>query len=160
MKSPGTVAGGTASCSDLDVAEYEIEFYENEVGDAPVLRWLREELTPRKRRALGTAMRGVLQVLGVAVCGTEFGRQLGKGLFEFRLRGADLPKVVPGPGAADRAEAKILLRVFCHAHGDKLILLLGGYDKGEDASAKRQDAEIAVARKRLKAWQQRQRRSC
>jgi hypothetical protein len=140
------------------VAEYEIEFYEDEHGDTPVLRWLREELSPRKRRALGTAMNRVLQVLGVGVCGTEFGRQLGKGLFEFRLRGADLAKVVPGSGAGDPTEAKMLLRVFCHAHGDMLILLLGGYDKGEDVSAKRQDAEIALARKRLKEWQHRQRR--
>jgi hypothetical protein len=43
------------------VTEYEIEFYEDEHGDAPVLRWLREELSPRKRRALGTAMNNVLQ---------------------------------------------------------------------------------------------------
>jgi hypothetical protein len=140
------------------VTEYEIEFYEDEHGDAPVLRWLREELSPRKRRALGTAMNNVLQVLGVGVCGTEFGRQLGKGLFEFRLRGADLAKVVPGPAAVERAEAKVLLRVFCHAHGDRLILLLGGYDKGNDPSAKRQDREIAIARTRLKDWQGRQRR--
>lgn len=138
--------------------EYEIEFYEDEHGDAPVLRWLREELSPRKRRALGTAMSRVLQLLGVGVCGTEFGRQLGKGLFEFRLRGADLAKVVPESGTRGRVEAKMLLRVFCHAHGDKLLLLLGGYDKGEDTSAKRQDEEIAVARSRLKDWQNRQRR--
>ncbi len=140
------------------MAEYELEFYEDEHGDAPVLRWLREELSPRKRRALGTAMNNVLQVLGVGVCGTEFGRSLGKGLFEFRLRGVDLAKIVPGTAAGDPSEAKLLLRVFCHAHGDKLILLLGGYDKGEDTSPKRQDKEIAVARKRLTDWRQRQRR--
>lgn len=139
------------------VATYDLEFYEDERGDAPVLRWLREELSPRKRRALGTAMNRLLQVLGVAVCDTKFGRQLGKGLFEFRLRGADLAEVAPS-GEPDPAEAKMLLRVFCHAHGDKLILLLGGYDKGEDTSAKRQNKEIAVARSRLKDWQNRQRR--
>lgn len=139
------------------VPRYEIEFYEDTDGDMPVRRWLREELSARKRRALGTAMNNVLQELGVGVCGTEFGRQLGKGLFEFRLRGADLAEVVPAAGAADPAEAKMLLRVFCHAHGDKLILLLGGYDKGEDASSKRQDNEIATARKRLEDWRNRQR---
>jgi hypothetical protein len=64
---------------------WEIEFYEDERGDQPVRRWLRDELSPRKRRALGAAMRQVLQVVGVGVCGTEFGKQLGKGLFEFRL---------------------------------------------------------------------------
>lgn len=140
------------------VPRYEIEFYEDEHGDVPVLRWLREDITARKRRALGTAMNNVLQELGIEVCGTEFGRHLGRGLFEFRLRGADLAKVVPAAGEPDAAEAKMLLRVFCHAHGDKLILLVGGYDKGEDTSARRQDKEIAVARKRLKDWQNRQRR--
>jgi hypothetical protein len=34
------------------------------------------------------------------------------------------PRPEPGRG-------KILLRVFFHAHGNKLILLLSGYDKGE-----------------------------
>jgi hypothetical protein len=47
------------------VATYELEFYEDENGDVPVLRWLREELTPAKRRALGHAMNEVLQLLGV-----------------------------------------------------------------------------------------------
>ncbi len=138
--------------------EYEIEFYEDDEGDEPVLRWLREELSPRKRRALGAAMNNVLQALGVKVCGTEFGRQLGTGLFEFRLRGMDLAKAAPGSVSVERDEAKMLLRVFCHAHGDKLILLLGGYDKGEDTSAKRQAQEIAIARRRLRDWQRRRRR--
>ena len=41
------------------------------------------------------------------------------------------------------------LRVFCHATGDRLILLLGGYDKGENPARRRQDREIKVARSRL-----------
>ena len=53
---------------------------------------------------------------------------------------------------------RISLRVFCHAYGNRRVLLLHGYDKGEDTSAKRQDKEIAIARKRLKDWQNRQRR--
>ncbi len=35
------------------VATYLIEFYEDEHGDEPARRWLRDELSPRKRRALG-----------------------------------------------------------------------------------------------------------
>jgi hypothetical protein len=129
------------------VATYRLEFYEDERGDAPVRRWLREELTLAKRQALGYAMQIVLQRLGVAVCGTEFGKQLGGGLFEFRLRN-DLRDRVPS-GEAGR----FLFRVFCHAHGDRLILLLAAYDKGEDPSPRRQDAEIALARARLRDWQ-------
>ena len=133
------------------VATYELEFYEDENGDTPVLRWLREELTPTKRRALGHAMNEVLQRLGVGVCATEFGKQLGGGLFEFRLRRdlRDLADVDTEEGG------RILLRVFCHAHGDRLVLLVGGYDKGQHPSLKRQNAEIQLARKRLADWRRR-----
>jgi hypothetical protein len=132
------------------VATYEIEFYEDEHGDAPVRRWLREELTLPKRQALGYAMQMVLQELGVAVCGTEYGKQLAGGLFEFRLRSDLRNRVRPGEEAGH-----FLFRVFCHAHGDRLILLLAAYDKGEDPSRRRQNAEIALARSRLRDWQRR-----
>ncbi len=126
------------------VATYELEFYEDERGDSPVLRWIREELTRTQRAALGRAMRDVLQEKGVGVCGTEFGRHLGKGLFEFRLR-----------RSVEKADESILLRVFCHAYGNRIVLLLGGYDKGADPSRRRQDVEIAVARHRLADWRRR-----
>src|SRR5205807_10358233 len=63
----------------------------------------------------------VLQYLGVGVCSTEFGKQLGDGLFEFRLR-RDLSEIAPSrttPAGAKSSE-RILLRVFCHAHGNRL----------------------------------------
>jgi len=66
------------------VATYELEFYEDQDGDKPVLRWVREDLTRAHRLALGQAMREMLQEKGVGVCATEYGKQLGKGLFEFR----------------------------------------------------------------------------
>ncbi len=128
------------------VATYRLEFYEDERGDKPVLRWIREELTRTQRAVLGQAMREVLQEEGVSVCGTEFGRQLGKGLFEFRLR-----------RSVEEAGARILLRVFCHAYGDRIVLLLGSYDKGADPSPRRQDEEISVARSRLASWRRRRR---
>lgn len=117
---------------------HTIEFYEDEAGRKPALEWL-QGLDRRSRRVIGTAMREILQQQGVQVCGTSFGKQLGKGLFEFRVR-----------------EEELLFRVFCHAHGDRLILLLGGYDKGKDPSPGRQVAEIEAARQRLTAWNARQ----
>jgi hypothetical protein len=108
----------------------------------------------QKRRALGHAMNEVLQQLGVAVCGTEFGKQLGGGLFEFRLRRDLREGASSGGGKIER----ILLRVFCHAQGDRVILLVGGYDKGEHPSPRRQNAEIELARARLREWQRRQAR--
>jgi phage-related protein len=121
---------------------FTLEFYKDAVGRKPVLDWLRDKVSMSTRRVIGTALREILQEQGLRVCGTPFGRQLGGGLFEFRLREGDL-----------------LLRAFCHAYGVKVILLLAAYDKGQDPSAKRQQKEIALARRRLIDWQQRQRRS-
>ena len=101
-------------------------------------------------------MQHTLQVVGVGVCATQFGRQLEDGLCEFRLRynltelfqrfeGRDLA------GESGRSE-EVLLRVFFHAHGDRLVLLLHGYDKGADPSTRRQQREIVEARGRLRAF--------
>lgn len=140
------------------MGNYRLEFYANAAGDQPVLRWLREELTPTQRRAIGVALREILEVEGVGVCRGAYGRQLGEGLFEFRLRN-DAAEILRSVGKAARDEPqaeRILLRVFCHAHGDRLILLLGGYDKGADPSRRRQQREIAEARSRLIDYRQRQ----
>ncbi|HZL07150.1 MAG TPA: hypothetical protein VFE45_17310 [Coriobacteriia bacterium] len=56
---------------------------------------------------------------------------------------------------AETPRANVLLRVFCHATGDRVILLLGGYDKGSDASPRRQEREIALARRRLGDYRRR-----
>jgi hypothetical protein len=133
---------------------YRLEFYAGENGDEPVRRWLREELSRTQRLVVGTAMREVLEEEGINVCGTDFGKQLGAGLFEFRVRG-QLSEYVDGD-LPDAGEEKILIRVFCHAHGDKLVLLLAGYDKLANPSKVHQNEEIAVARKRLTAWKLRQ----
>jgi hypothetical protein len=60
-----------------------------------------------------------------------------------------------GPGGVDASE-RILLRVFCHAYGDRVILLLGGYDKGSAPSKSMQRSEIAAARARLRVHRARQ----
>lgn len=136
---------------------FQLQFYEDERGEGPVLRWLREALTPTQRRAIGVAMAEILQAEGVGVCRTGYGKQLGDGLFEFRLR-HDAAEILRSRGKPARPEPggeRILLRVFCHAHGDRIILLLGGYDKGTDPSPKRQQQEIAMARKRLADYRRR-----
>jgi len=56
-----------------------------------------------------------------------------------------------------RSGDRILLRVFCHATGDRVILLLGGYDKGSP-SPRKQQREIARARARLEEHLRRPRR--
>src|SRR5215469_13250942 len=100
---------------------YTLEFFEDSNGRQPVRDWIKDELSPVDRRTVGAAMREILQEHGISVCGTHFGRQLGDGLFEFRLR-----------------EEGLLVRVFCHAYGRRVILLLGANDKGRDQSARHQ----------------------
>ena len=137
---------------------YTLEFYEDEEGHQPVLDWLRR-LPPRKRRAIGVAMFEILQHEGPHVVGTNFGKGLGGGLFEFRLD-QDAAQVLARKGRIARPEtadaSRILLRVFCHAHGDRIVLLLGGYDKGDRPSTRHQQSQIELSRTRLRDWKARQ----
>jgi len=142
---------------------YALVLYQDASGREPLAGFL-DSLEPDKRAALVAALREILAYQGLDVCSTEYGKNLGGGLAEFRLRhsyrevvrrssgGEALEPTVRGPGR------RVLLRVFFHPYGAKLILLLGGYDKGRHPSKKKQDAEIARARKRLKEFKNRKRR--
>jgi hypothetical protein len=139
-------------------ALYEVEFYEDPDGHSPVHEWIMG-LSSGDRRALGVAMYEILQFEGVDVCDSEFGKPLGEGLYEFRLR-HDADEILGRKRALHKRlypKEKVLLRVFFHPHGDRLILLVGGYDKGRFPAKRRQQNEIEAARKRLKEWQARQR---
>jgi putative component of toxin-antitoxin plasmid stabilization module len=99
----------------------------------------------------------VLADQGIGVAQSEFGKAIGGGLFEFRIRHSAQEIVEKfRPGMAARLgpfpDDAVLLRVFFHPHGDRLILLLAAYDKGVDPSEKQQQREIKIARKRLHAW--------
>lgn len=136
---------------------YSLEWYVDEHGNEPVRRWFREELSASKRRALGKAVVLVLQQQGQSVVENDWGKMLGGGLFEFRLnKTAEQILTLFGKKIRKRDRengGKILLRLFCHAHGDKIVLLLGGYDKGEHPAKPHQQDQIALARKLLKSWQ-------
>lgn len=142
---------------------YRLEFYEDANGDSPVERWF-EELSAVKAYALGSAMDGLLQQTGpdLALLRPQYCSSLGAGLYEFRLQ--DLSeellrqlgkKVRP---ALLRGPIKALFRVFFHPHGNRVLLLLGAYDKAKHPSRTYQDKQIELARKRLVDWQARQRR--
>jgi hypothetical protein len=96
------------------VTRFTLEFYEDDQGESPVLRWLREQLTPMQRRAIGVAMAEILQVEGIGVCRTGYGKQLGDGLFEFRLRhdAAEILRSLGKPARPEPGGERILLRVF------------------------------------------------
>lgn len=110
--------------------------------------------------ALDAAIRCVLAVRGMGLVQTEWLRPLGRGLHEFRVR-HDADEIarmfsVRVPSAAAPPE-KVLLRVFVHFYGDRIALLLGGYDKGRYPQKKRQQKEIALARKLLRQFKHRRR---
>jgi len=139
---------------------YALEFYRDRDGNQPVRDWLRHDLDRSKARALGVAMFHILQQEGVGVCGTEYGKPISKGLFEFRLRHSAQEVLhnlglLPADEPRVKAEEDVLLRVYCHAHGNKVILLLAGYDKGKAPSKQREQKEIRLAETRLKDFQNR-----
>jgi hypothetical protein len=141
------------------VADFKVEFYEEEGRRQPFRQFL-GDLDLTKRLAMIAAIEQILAKQGSAVCNSSWGKSLGQGLFEFRVRhtAAEIRRMFgsdPPPGLHDQEgpPGKVVLRAFCHAYGDRIVLLLGGYDKGEDASAKRQQKEIQTARKRLTAFQ-------
>ncbi|MCW2814195.1 MAG: hypothetical protein JWN84_1650 [Nocardioides sp.] len=146
----------------MNPEDYHLEFFVDGT-QAPVRDWLDEleKSDPAKRDALLYGLSQILARQGTNVCGTEFGKSLKRGLYEFRLRHTRdelQAKVQPHLGTHDDNEpTKVLLRVFFAVHGDKVVLLLNGYDKGRDPSPKRQSREIALARAHLKTWQRQQR---
>ncbi len=145
----------------MSAGRFTLEFYQSPDGDEPVRRWMQKRLSAVQRRALDTSLRLILATHGVGVCSGAYGRQIGRGLFEFRLDEDEAqllhkwshPSRSPHPA---KSGERILLRVFCHAHGDRIVLLLGGYDKGADPSRRKQRLEIARARARLDDFLRRQ----
>jgi phage-related protein len=119
---------------------WTVEFFEDDQGRQPAREWLLS-LDSEKRAMAIAAIETFLAEMGLNVCSTEHGKQLGKGLFELRIRGDE-----------------VLLRIFCHAYGEKIVLLLGGYDKGTRSGSRHQDKEIEKARKRLRSFKLRRQR--
>lgn len=112
---------------------------------------MEQELGDLQHDALVEALRLILAVRGQDVCKTEWGKPLGQGLYEFRVRhaAAEIAAMFGGVSPGAKAGEKVLLRVFFHTYGRRIVLLLGGYDKGKDPSTRRQDRAILIARKHL-----------
>jgi putative component of toxin-antitoxin plasmid stabilization module len=113
---------------------YELEFYATENNKQPAQQFI-DKLNARKKRVLLAAIESVLIPQGIDVCKTEAGKNLGQGLYEFRVR-----------------DKEVVLRVYFHPHGNKLLLLLSGYDKGRSSAGRREQKAIAQARRYLKDY--------
>lgn len=134
------------------------EPFEADDGTIPFQRFI-DGLSDFRFVALDTAIERVLSVRGIDLVRTEWLKALGNGLHEFRVRhDADQIAHMFGGDVRDvDGREKILLRVFVHFHGQKVILLLGGYDKSRDPNERRQQREIAEARRLLAQFKDRQR---
>jgi hypothetical protein len=62
---------------------YKIEFFRSTDGSEPVRRFM-DSLSKDKRDALVAALAQILARQGLDVCRSEWGKQLGSGLVEFR----------------------------------------------------------------------------
>jgi hypothetical protein len=136
------------------------EPFEADDGTIPFQRFI-DDLSDFKFVALDAAIDRVLSVRGIDLVRTEWLKALGEALHEFRVRhdAEEIARMFGGeaPEVAGQPE-KVLLRVFVHFYGEKVILLLGGYDKGDDPKARRQQREIAEARRLLAQFKDRHRR--
>lgn len=152
---PVTAAFAKAGAAAPGEPEYELEFYEDEHGYSPVATWLKN-LPQDTKHAVGRAMQFVLQRHGIDVCNTRYGKQLKDGLFEFRLDDTinEIRHMSGQPPLSKGGDEKLLVRIFCHAHGKKLILLLGGYDKLQHPSKPYQNQQIELAKARLTDWRE------
>lgn len=104
-------------------------------------------LPPWKQAVVLAAIDNVLVHSGIDICDSEWGKPLGRGLYEFRVR-----RVLAGTNSQPVGTQGVVLRVFCAFYGSHQVALLSGYDKGRDPSSKRQEREIAKARKLLANW--------
>ena len=110
-----------------------------------------------EQAVLTAAIEHVLQVHGIDICAGEWGKPLGEGLYEFRIRrslSAILVAAGVEPSSIDQAGAdrQVLLRLFCTFYGSKIVLLYSGYNKKKDPSKRRQEREIKNARKVHAQW--------
>jgi len=133
---------------------FTIEVAELANGQRPIQIWLRKQ--PSSVQVIVAALvEELLAHYGPAICRSEFGKALGKGLFELRARqtprtlfarfGRDVPKGFVG------ANEEVLVRVFFAVGRDKTIVLLGGLNKKKQNSEKAQRDAILRARR---VWEQ------
>ena len=127
-----------------------------EVASGDFARFARS-LREYEQAVLDAAITAVVAIEGPAICESEWGKALGRGLYEFRIRKSlDAIQKTGGEAPTRGGKRPVLLRVFCAFERGRVVLLLGGYDKLKDASSNRQRREIAAARRVLAEWKRQQ----
>jgi hypothetical protein len=155
--SSATNRDGAARKGDESTPAWTVEVWEDDAGHSPFGSWF-ARLQEYDQAVVDAVIRHVVVRLGTDVCKTEWGKPLGRGLYEVRIRRS--LNVVLGwgrsgdeePDEAEGGDRTVLLRLFCTFYGSRIVLLFQGYDKGRDPSDKRQRREIAKARRFLEQW--------
>lgn len=135
---------------------WTVEYYDERDSGQSFKSWM-DSLDDVKFAALSAAIELVLTRKGLELVGTPWLRHVEKGIFEFRIKysAADIKAMYASQGLnAPLPPAKILLRLFIHFHGTRVILLLNGYDKARNDKSTKQQAEIKIAKVRLQRWQE------
>ncbi len=138
-------------------SKWTVEYYVTSSGTTPVLDWLKK-LPEAKRAAWLAFIDFALVPMGKDIQQSGYVKPLGQGLFELRID-HDARELAQVFGVEFSDEQKltvpvaegILLRVFCTFHGEKVVLLLSGLDKGADPKA--QPRAIRAGRRLLADWQ-------
>ncbi len=136
------------------MGRWTAELFEDAAGSRPIEGWF-SSLSEQQWAALRAAIKHKLEPEGLGLARTPWLTPLKGGLYEFRVRHSahDILSMYAAAGEPPpRTPEKILLRLFVHFYGTRVVLLLHGYDKGADDSQRRQQKEIREARKRLAAW--------
>lgn len=126
-------------------------------GATPFERWLRRT-DPYVQAVVDATLTHIVEPYGIALLATEWCTALGDGLYEIRVRRS--LHAIQTHGSTERVTTSsrspnrrsVLLRLFVTFHGQRVVLLLHGYDKGKDPSQRRQRREIARARRCLATW--------
>lgn len=144
------------SATEKHHEDWDVRFWRDESGIEPVRKFLislggRDE---PKKLAATTAIERILRAQGTDVCSSEWGKNLGGGLYEFRIRHTadEIERrfaATDDVGSASRLgpRSSILIRIFFTTAGRRIILLLTGYDKGTSPSSRREQVEIKKARR-------------
>src|SRR4051794_29845949 len=113
---------------------WTVEVYEAETGTAPYERFIGELNDLKFARArCGRRARAGCPRFGAGPDGMVEGAR--RWVHEFRIRhqAGEITRMFGGDASkAGARRQNVLLRVFVHFHGDRVVLLLGGCDKGDD----------------------------
>lgn len=126
-----------------------------EYGEGSKFAAFFRNLNTYEQAVVRAAVEQVLESLGPEICAGRWGKPLGGGMAEFRID-STLRALLGAERATElgfRGEhPRVLVRLFCVFHGQRIVLILHGYNKGRNPSTKRQAKEIRVASKLHETW--------